>query len=198
MTTPLTTEQQRILMSALNPARVSHRDQSGRRLSYVEAFDIKATLVRLFGFGGFSSEVLEYRVEDIREVPRSKGDGVNYRATVSARLRLTIHQLGAVYTEAASSTQTNPDLGEALDFALKTCASDALKRCAINLGTQFGLSLYEDGKTSDIVRVVFAPGQEWPVKSQAERDSEVERQKDEMDEAQAVVERAFGKAGVAE
>jgi hypothetical protein len=28
-----------------------------------------------------------------------------------------------------------------------------LKRCAINLGTQFGLSLYDNGSTSDVVRV---------------------------------------------
>ena len=198
MTQPLTFDQQKVLMASLNPNRVHTRKQGGSTLSFVEAWDVRATLIRVFGFGGFDAEVLEYRVEDIREVPKSSGEGTNFRVTTSARVRLYIRQLEATYCEVAVSSQTGPDLGEVMDFSQKTSVSDALKRCAINLGTQFGLSLYAEGKTSDIVRVVFAPGQEWPVKSQAERDSEVERQKDEMDEAQAVVERAFGKAGVAE
>ncbi len=33
---------------------------------------------------------------------------------------------------------------------------------AINLGTQFGLSLYNYGATRDVVKVVLADGQEWP------------------------------------
>ena len=36
-------------------------------------------------------------------------------------------------------------------MAVKTAESDALKRAAINLGTQFGLSLYADGATRDVV-----------------------------------------------
>jgi hypothetical protein len=46
-------------------------------------------------------------------------------------------------------------------MALKTAESDALKRAAIYLGTQFGLSLYKNGETADVVRRVLAPGQEW-------------------------------------
>lgn len=167
--TPLTYDQQQAMMGSLNPDRISKRTQGGATLSYVEAWDIKATLVRLFGFGGFSSELLEYRVEDVREVPRPSGSGTNFKVTASARLQLTIHQLGAVYTEAAASSQTGPDLGEVMDFAIKTAESDALKRCAINLGTQLGLSLYDNGTTRDVIRRVFAPGQEWPRERPDER-----------------------------
>lgn len=183
-TSPLTYEQQRVLMAALNPARVSHRDQGGRRLSFVEAFDIRATLIRVFGFGGFDAEVLEYRVEDVREVPKARGDGTNFRVTASARLRLHIPQLGATYTEVAASSQTGPELGEVLDFAIKSAESDALKRCATNLGTQFGLSLYDDGATSDIIRRVFAPGQEWPRPEPGEKP-------DDVDQAQQRLAQAF-------
>jgi hypothetical protein len=36
-------------------------------------------------------------------------------------------------------------------MAIKTAESDALKRAAINLGTQFGLSLYNNGSPKDVV-----------------------------------------------
>jgi hypothetical protein len=36
-------------------------------------------------------------------------------------------------------------------MAVKTAESDALKRAAINLGTQFGLSLYDNGSRNDVV-----------------------------------------------
>ena len=37
-----------------------------------------------------------------------------------------------VYTEVAAATQSGADLGEVMDFALKTAASDAFKRGAMN------------------------------------------------------------------
>jgi hypothetical protein len=36
-------------------------------------------------------------------------------------------------------------------MAIKTAESDALKRAAINLGTQFGLSLYNNGSLRDVI-----------------------------------------------
>jgi hypothetical protein len=36
-------------------------------------------------------------------------------------------------------------------MAIKTAESDALKRAAINLGDQFGLSLYNNGATAPVV-----------------------------------------------
>ena len=36
-------------------------------------------------------------------------------------------------------------------MAVKTAESDALKRAAINLGTQFGLSLYQNGSLRDVI-----------------------------------------------
>lgn len=51
-------------------------------------------------------------------------------------------------------------------MAVKTAESDALKRAAINLGTQFGLSLYNDGSLADVVHTTLdkadAPAAEKP------------------------------------
>lgn len=179
---PLTVTQQNALMSNLNQARVSSRKQGRSSLSYLEAYDVKATLVRVFGFGGFSAEADQCEIVKIENnINKTTGFGkdkvaqpiayqqdgqidrstANYRVTARVRVTLTIHQLGAVYTEWAASSQTGPDLGDVTDFAIKTAESDALKRAAIYLGSQFGLSLYNAGSTNDVIRLVLAPGQEW-------------------------------------
>ncbi len=150
------------LMSNLDPSRVSTRKQSGRSLSYVEAHDIKAMLIRIFGFGGFDAEVIDTQILKIeQDVPNSKGGTTAWRVTASSRVRLTIHDADtpSVYMETAAASQSGADIGEVTDFAIKTASSDALKRCAIYLGTQFGLSLYDNGSKSDTVKVIFEPGQ---------------------------------------
>jgi len=65
----------------------------------------------------------------------------------------------ASYTEWAAGDATNPTLADAHDQAIKTAESQAFKRCAINLGDQFGLSLYNDGSTQAVVGEVI--GQEY-------------------------------------
>lgn len=158
--TELTALQMKALTANLNPGRVAKRSQSGSSLSYLEAWDIRATLTRVFGFAGWSADLMEpVKVLRIDEVENSKKTGTNFRVLALATVRLTIHQTGATYTESAAQSQSLPDIGEATDFAVKTAESDALKRAAINLGTQFGLSLYDDGSTMDVIKVVLAPGQ---------------------------------------
>jgi recombination DNA repair RAD52 pathway protein len=158
-TASITWHQQLALMSPLNPSRVAKREG----MSYLEAYDIKASLIKVFGFGGFSSELIESEILDVREVAqRSNASKMNQKVTAKAVVRLTIHQTGAVYTEAAIAGSSQPDLTESMDMAIKSAESDALKRCAIFLGTQFGLSLYQNGATHDIVQKVLAPDQLWP------------------------------------
>lgn len=157
----LTPTQLDVLMRDLAPHRVSHRSQPGAgKLSYVEAWDVKAMLIRVFGFGGFSSEVTHTDILDIERYEKNGKPQVRVSAMVT--VRLTIHQTGAVYTESAVSSQAGSTLGDVADFAVKTAASDAFKRAAIFLGTGFGLSLYRDGSRSDVVRQVVAPGQQFP------------------------------------
>lgn len=176
--TPLTPEQLYYLGEDLNPALVSTRKQGGATLSYMEAWSIKATLIRVFGYGGFSADVTETRVlrmqQDVPAVEWVGSSGnrtkklkvddqgkqvYNWSVTAQATVRLTIHQTGATYTETAAASQVGPDIGEVTDFAIKTAESDALKRAAIYLGTQFGLSLYNNGSNADVIGAVWAPEQ---------------------------------------
>jgi len=158
----LTKDQIGVLMSPLNAKRVqSRRGGGGANLSYLAAYDVKATLIRMFGFGGFSAETIETHVVSVEQTTRdANGNGTgNYTALAVCTVRLTIHSLGAVYTESASSSQVNPQPGEALDFAIKTAESDALKRAATYLGTQFGLGLYDQGSTQEVVKTIVEPTQ---------------------------------------
>lgn len=149
----LTTKQFDQLMKPLHPSRVAKRTQSGRQLSYLEVWDVRAHLIRLFNFGGWSFDVVS--AELAYEEKGEKNWEVGYKVVG----RLTIHGISpdsgdTTYTEAAVGPANLPNRGEAHDMAIKTAESDALKRCAMNLGTQFGLSLYDDGRTTDVVKGV--------------------------------------------
>lgn len=162
---PLTKQQLAMLMSPLFNGRVKTRNQGGQTLSYIEAFDVKATLIRLFGFGGFSAEVTEAKVLEIITAETHqyhvKADGKAKTPQVLAQstVRLTIPSLGATYTEAAVGSNSAWDVGDAADNAIKSASSDALKRCATYLGTQFGLGLYRGGDLTEVVEVIFEPEQ---------------------------------------
>lgn len=145
-----------VLMRPLNSTRVATRSASGRSLSYLEAWDVKAHLTRVFGFGNWDSEMLEYRHVVDRGYQKDGKDMVE--VIYSCRTQLTIRNehglLLCRHAEAAVGSTSGPLylLGDHHDNALKTAASDALKRCAIGLGTQFGLSLYDNGSTREVIR----------------------------------------------
>jgi hypothetical protein len=140
------------LLKPLNERRVAKRAQAGRNLSYLEAWDVKAHLIRIFGFGGWNWSVTsaEIAFEDSRD---SKWN-VGYKVIGT----LSIPTLDCHYSEAAIGSATLPQRGEAHDMAIKTAESDALKRAAINLGTQFGLSLYNNGSLQDVVGATLDRG----------------------------------------
>lgn len=166
---PLTDMQLKQLMTNLHPARI----ESKQGMSYLAAWDVKATLIRVFGFGGFSSEVTESSILKAEQIAQaSNANKLNWSITAKATVRLTIHQLGAVYTETAIAGSKQPDFTESADMAIKSAESDALKRAAIFLGTQFGLSLYNDGKPDEIIKAVLAPDQEWSRGARVKRDGD--------------------------
>jgi len=134
------------LLKGINANRVaSRRGGGGKSLSYVEAFDIKAHMIRIFGFGEWSWDVLS--ADLVFAIQGERNWEVGYRVIG----RLTIHATGATYTEAAVGIASLPSVGEAHDMAVKTGESDAFKRAAINLGDNFGLSLYKNGQTAPVV-----------------------------------------------
>lgn len=156
-----TAEQLLVLIDDLDPARVSVLKAKGS-MSYVEAHDVKSMLTRVFGFAGFSSEIHNDEVIKWTTYTTSGGkEGI--KAVAKASCRITIHGTNGFpdvhYTESSVSSQSGNDEGDVAEFALKTAASDAFKRAAVFLGTQFGSSLYAEGATDDQVKVLFEPVQ---------------------------------------
>jgi hypothetical protein len=156
----VTNEQYEQLLKPLNASRVARRQQAGISLSYLEAWDVKAHLIRIFGFGGWSADVLKAELA-FEEQDEKKRWNVGYRVLMRLAINLSEHDY-ATYTEAAVGSATLPQRGEAHDMAIKTAESDALKRAAINLGTQFGLSLYDNGSLKDVVGRTLRPPQGYP------------------------------------
>jgi len=157
---PLTEAQLWQLMQFLSDDRVKQL----KGMSYVEAWDVKATLTRVFGFGGFSTQILQGQLIHKEQVPQSRdASKMNWSVAYECTMRLIVPQLGAYWDETAVGSSSQPVIGEALDMATKSASSDALKRCATMLGTQFGLGLYDDGNQMEIIRRIVAPGQEWDV-----------------------------------
>ncbi|HWH14407.1 MAG TPA: Rad52/Rad22 family DNA repair protein [Miltoncostaeaceae bacterium] len=149
----LTRPQVEALLRPINPRRVL-KDNKG--MSHVSQQDVRAHLTRIFGFGGWSTEVIA--LDLVREDPgkdrqgKDKGWAVTYRCVLRLTVRDPQGQELARYEDAATGTSPNlPTLGDSHDFAAKVAVSMALKRCATNLGDGFGLSLYNKGQTDPLV-----------------------------------------------
>lgn len=201
MPTPLTPLQfMALAASRLEPDRVATR----QGLSYIEAWDAKAMLLRVFGFGGYSYTISKAEIIQIeRDVPNSNGGTTNFRVTAQIVGELYIPQLEATYGGTAVASQSGSQIGEVADFALKTADSDAFKRCTINLGTQFGLSLYASDKDhvhyADVVGTVYAPGFEFQVPEKrlsaaaqfSDGNLAIEKTREPSPEAKALLQRAL-------
>lgn len=142
--------------------------RDGKNHSHVSQQDVTAHLIRMFGFGGFDTEVLS--VECIFETERvnTQTGAVTGRwdCCYRALLRLTIRDADGNeichYEDGSTATAQNQTRGDAHDLAYKSAISLAKKRAAINLGDQFGLSLYNKGQLAALVMgtMVMPPGDE--------------------------------------
>lgn len=141
----LTNDQVAALLLPLEPHRVQ---RDGKGYSHVEAWDVRRRMNQVFGFAAWSEDVLRMELIIERQTQTKSGKDawlVVYRAQCQVAVN------GATYTEWAAGDAITPDYGDAHDQAMKTAESQAFKRCCMNLGDQFGLSLYRDGSLDPTV-----------------------------------------------
>ncbi|MCI3271434.1 Rad52/Rad22 family DNA repair protein [Streptomyces cylindrosporus] len=158
----LTDQQVSFLLQPINGNRVRNL----RGMSHLEAWDVRRQLIRIFGFEGFAVEtqaldlVHEHGNPNYRKKNKAGEEygptytawTIVYRAQVRLTVKTTTGQTIATFEDAAAGDAVNqPSVGDAHDLAMKTALSQALKRCAVNLGDQFGLSLYNDGSRNAVV-----------------------------------------------
>lgn len=146
--------QVRQLLQPIHPRRVVGDDGKGN--AHVAQQDITAHLIRVFGFGHFDTEVVELSLlfehnrADNAGKPSRRWD-VGYRATVRLTVRDEHGYEVCHYEDGSTGVGENLKLGDAHDLAMKSALSLAKKRCAVNLGDQFGLSLYNKGQRTALV-----------------------------------------------
>jgi hypothetical protein len=163
----LTPDQYNFLASPLHPGRV----QKANGHSHLAAWDIRRHLIRCFGFASWTVETLhldlvrelEHPPESVKYANGGTNNRVIWTVVYRAEVRLTLLSEDgdelAHYDDAAAGDAVNqPSLGDAHDLAMKTALSQALKRCAVNLGDQYGLSLYKAGEAgASVMRTLTAP-----------------------------------------
>lgn len=150
------------LLKRPSPSRVIKRSENGKTLSYLEGHDVKAQLIRCFGFGRFSSEVIAQDLvcEEPCKIGKDKDkDGwkVAYRSIVRLTVCAPNGTVLATYAEGHVGQSIHPDKAEAHANALTNSETYALKRCAIFLGDGFGLGLYNNGNAEEYVKFCFRP-----------------------------------------
>ncbi|MFI5783192.1 Rad52/Rad22 family DNA repair protein [Nocardia sp. NPDC051570] len=159
---PFTPAQVDQLLAAINPVRVM---KDGKGNSHLPQQDVLAHLIRIFGFGGFDYEVIS--LDLIFEQQHVKRDGTRpdnrYDVCYKALMRLTVRDPhGQVVTrleDGSTGDASNQSRADGHDLAMKSAISLAKKRCAIALGDQFGLSLYNKGQLSKLVgKTLVHPG----------------------------------------
>jgi hypothetical protein len=162
----LTSAQREMLLRPLNEQRVL----IAQGQSHLPAFDVVAHLTRIFGFEGWDKQILDLHLISEQAVAYEKNGAKKngWDVTYGCRMRLTIYDISAmnafvprnerivkVIDDGATGSATHmPDRGDAHDFAMKNAISYAIKRCAKDLGDQFGLSLYNRGSVAPLLRKV--------------------------------------------
>lgn len=157
----LAPEQIAVLLKPIKPGRVAHRDG----MSNVEGYEIRAHLNRIFGFGNWDDVAVRSTVLLYEQETETRAGKPAFKVGYRAERALVIRDHDGIevcrYEGSAVGESIMPDFkrGDAHDMAIKTAETQALKRAAVNLGDQFGLSLYAKGSTGALVgRVVgFEP-----------------------------------------
>lgn len=139
-------ELQNLLDAPLARDCVSEREGgNGAKLSYVSSFYVIDRLNKTLGQGSWSYDTQEMRLVHSGEIAGYGGKTkhvAHYVAKVS--LHCNIAGRDAIFSDYGYGDGSDAKLpGKAHELAVKEAATDALKRCAKNLGMSLGLALYE-------------------------------------------------------
>ena len=172
------------LLKPIHPKRVL--EAQGH--SHVSQQDILAHLTRIFGFGNFDIDIKN--VELVFETDRGNDRfDVCYKALVRLTIRDPFGNEICHYENGSMETSQNQRRGDGHDLAYKSAISLSVKRAAIALGDQFGLSLYNKGQKAALVISTLVNGNAGTGDVQADVPQQVSLGNDEK-EAPAEVETA--------
>ena len=141
-----TTEQEAALKAKLDPAHVKSREQSGRKLSYIEGWWVIAEANRIFGFENWDRST--YDLTCLHDPVENKNG--NIVVSYSAKVRITVrHDGGEVQRVGCGyGSGISRNIGDAHESAIKEAETDAMKRALMTFGNPFGLALYDKTQAS--------------------------------------------------
>lgn len=159
-------EQKKLLSDKLESRHIKPPAQFGPKGDYLEGWHVIAEANRIFGFDGWSYEVMEAKcvAEMSRKIGRDKKDG--FGVTYTAKVRVLV--AGVMREDFGAGHGYDVDAGLAHESAIKEAVTDSLKRALRTFGNPFGLALYD--KTRENVEV-SEPETKQPAKQDSKANS---------------------------
>jgi len=125
------------------------RKQAGTNLAYVEGWWVFQQLNELFGYDGWDTEIINLEQAELTSYTKNGRD--MYRCSYVCHAKLLVYFASIVTddTDIVSKQDVGTGIGfsasagDAIEGAAKEAVTDAYKRCARQLGNQFGLPLYD-------------------------------------------------------
>lgn len=131
------------------PSQVASREESGRKLSYLEGHFVVRQLNKIFGNGEWSYSINNLtKVEEIDTKTKQGKDVKRVGYLCQLVLKIPSDKGTTEIEDVGFGSGIDASLGKAHESASKEAVTDALKRCAKNLGDAFGLSLYDNKKSN--------------------------------------------------
>lgn len=136
-----------MLEAVLDRSKIKTRSQAGRSFGYIEGWHAISEANRIFGFDGWTSEVVDCRcvAENQRTIGRDKNARDGWGVSYVARVRIMV--AGVVREGIGAGHGIDVDLGLAHESAIKEAETDARKRALMTFGNPFGLALYDKERT---------------------------------------------------
>lgn len=143
----------------VTPVRAD-RVEVKQKMTYIPAHEVRAELIRTFGPGRWDSQVIEKELIYEEQRPGTSENTKNkmywfacYRVGVRLRVRDYRGRPIAEFIEYhVEENAAQPLRSEAHAIAITSASSYALRRCAIGLGDNFGLHLYDKGSMEALVK----------------------------------------------
>ncbi len=146
-----TTDQNKLLSASLVKENVNSRAGTGStKLSYLASHHVISEANRIFGFDGWSTEILT-----LKQVDKTEYEKPPYKPNDEPKKMISIVYLCTLRLTVGDVTKEDTGFGDGvagfsaygigscIELASKEAVTDALKRCFRLFGNQFGNTLYD-------------------------------------------------------
>ncbi|KAF5381340.1 hypothetical protein D9615_008363 [Tricholomella constricta] len=143
------------LNQKLGPEYISQRPGpgGGPKLTYAEGWKIINLANEVFGFNGWSSNVVSLTTDFIDYNEESRRYNVGTTAIVRVTLRDGVYHEDIGY----GMVENSKSKGASLDKCKKEAVTDGLKRALRSFGNLLGNCLYDKSYTQEVVKIKVAP-----------------------------------------